>query len=98
MSVDSVTVSSLLLGQTISFGPLSNKVYGNAPFTVSATASSGLPVTFSIASGPATISGNTVTLIGTGLVTVRASQPGNTNYLPAPDVNQSFTVTPATLT
>ena len=40
---------TLLAGtsQTISFGALSNKTYGSAPFTVSASASSGLPVTFS---------------------------------------------------
>src|SRR5262249_42535015 len=41
--------------QTISFGPLAGKAYGDAPFTVSATASSGLPVSFAVASGPATI-------------------------------------------
>jgi hypothetical protein len=41
--------------QTITFGALARKTYGDAPFTVSATASSGLPVSFSIVSGPATI-------------------------------------------
>src|SRR5208282_2038072 len=92
-----VVVASLLSTQFITFGPLPNKTYGNAPFTVSATASSGLPVTFSIVSGPATISSNTITLTGAGTVTVRASQPGNTTYLAAPNVNQSFTVTPALL-
>jgi len=88
-----VTVSKA--DQTITFGPLSNKTYGDLPFTVSATASSGLAVSFSIVSGPATISGNTVTIIGAGTVTVRASQGGNENYNPAPDVDQSFTVTAA---
>ncbi len=84
-----------LTAQTINFGPLSNKTYGDAPFTVSATASSGLPVSFSILSGPATISSNTITITGTGTVTVQASQAGNSNYQPAPNVNQSFTVLPA---
>ena len=79
--------------QTITFGPLSNKTHEAPPFTVSATASSGLAVSFSIVSGPATISGNTVAIIGAGTVTVRASQGGNDNYNPAPDVDQSFTVT-----
>jgi hypothetical protein len=84
--------------QTISFGPLTNQTYGNAPFTVSATASSGLPVTFSIVSGPATVAGNTVTITGAGTVTVAASQAGNGTWNAATNVNQSFTVAPAQLT
>jgi hypothetical protein len=78
--------------QTITFGPLATKSYGDAPFTVSATASSGLPVSFRIVSGPATISGNTVTLTGTGTVVIEASQIGNTNYAAATPVTQSFNV------
>ncbi len=79
--------------QTITFGSLSDKATNDAPFTVNATASSGLAVTFSIFSGPATISGNTVTLTGaTGTVVVRASQAGDANYNAAADVDQSFNV------
>src|SRR6185503_2103771 len=58
--------------QTISFGALASKTYGDAPFAVTATSSSGLPVSFSIVSGPATIAGNVVTITGAGTVTVRA--------------------------
>ncbi|MFA6961944.1 MAG: immunoglobulin domain-containing protein [Opitutaceae bacterium] len=83
------------VAQTITFGALSGKTYGNAPFTVSATASSGLTPTFSIVSGPATISGSTVTLTGGGTVVVRASQSGNSNYTAATSVDQSFSVTAA---
>ena len=83
--------------QTITFGVLGNKTYPVPPFAVSATASSGLPVSFTIASGPATISGNTITITGVGTVVVRASQPGNANFKPAPDVDQSFTVAPPSL-
>src|SRR5204863_434978 len=54
--------------QTITFGSLANKTYGDAVFTVSATASSGLSVSFSIVSGPATIAGNLVTITGSGSV------------------------------
>jgi hypothetical protein len=82
--------------QTITFDALSNKTYGDAPFTVNGFASSGLGVSFSIASGPATISGNTVTITGAGTVTVRASQSGNGNYESAPNVDRSFTVSKAT--
>src|SRR5206468_9950476 len=77
------------LAQTITFGALADKTVGDAPFAVSATASSGLAVTFSIVSGPATISGGTVTLTGaTGTVTVRASQAGNGSYNAAGPVDQ----------
>ncbi len=87
-----------LTPQTITFNSLSNQTYGAAPFTVAATASSGLTVTFSILTGPATISGNTVTITGAGTVTVRASQAGDTTYAAAPNVDQSFTVAPAAAT
>ncbi len=90
----SFTVSAPgLLNQTITFNALPNKVTTDPPFTLSATASSGLPVTFSLVSGPATLSGNTVTLNGTsGTVSIRASQAGNAQYNPAPDVTRSFGV------
>ena len=79
--------------QTITFGPLSDKFTDDAPFDVSATASSGLTVSFEIISGPATIDGTTITLNGTpGTVIVRASQAGDATYYPATPVNQSFDV------
>jgi len=80
------------VNQTISFGALAPKTFGDAPFTLTATATSGLPVSFSIVSGPATISGNTLTITGAGTVVVRASQPGNSSFNPAPNVDQSFIV------
>src|SRR5213079_2415226 len=76
-------------------GALGNKVYGDAPFSVSATATSGLAVSFSIVSGPATISGSTVTITGVGAVVVRASQAGNSFYNAAPDVDRTFNVAKA---
>jgi hypothetical protein len=80
--------------QTISFGPLSNQAFGAAPFMVSATASSGLAVNFaSITPGICRVSGATVTLVAVGACTIRATQPGNTNYAAAAPVNQSFQVT-----
>jgi hypothetical protein len=84
--------------QTITFEPLANKTYGDPSFTVNATTSSGLPVSFRIVSGPATVSGNTVTITGAGVVTVEASQTGNTNYGAASPVQQSFTVAKASQT
>ncbi len=98
MAVDNVTVIQTLADQSIIFGALADNTYGVAPFDVSATASSGLPVTFSIVSGPATIASNTITITGAGLVTVRASQAGNFNYNAAANVDQSFTVNAVAIT
>jgi DnaJ-class molecular chaperone len=84
--------------QTIIFGPLADKSFGDAAFSVNASASSGLPVSFSIVSGPANLSGNTVTITGVGLVTVRASQAGDSNNNAAASVDQSFTVAKANQT
>jgi len=92
-----VTVSALQQNQTITFAALASVTTANAPIALSATASSGLAVTFSVVSGPASVSGNTLTLTGaTGTVIVRASQTGNATFAPAPAVDRSFTVTSAT--
>jgi hypothetical protein len=87
------------ISQTITFGALSNKVYGAAPFTVKATASSGLTVSFnSQTPSICTVSGTTVTLASGGQCTIQATQTGNTDYAAAPPVNQSFQVTQASQT
>src|SRR5262249_18998675 len=70
------------LTQTISFGALPDHSIGEASFTVSATASSGLPVSFT-ASGSCSVADSTVTLTGTGSCTITAHQPGNSTYAPA---------------
>ena len=80
--------------QLISFPSLSNKTYGDPPFALNAFANpSGLPVNFA-SSNPAvaTVSGNLVTIVGAGTTTITASQPGNSNYNPAPGVNRNLTV------
>jgi hypothetical protein len=83
--------------QTIAaFGAISEKVVGAAPFVVTAPASSAsLPVTLSVKSGPGTLSGNTLTLNGTGTVVLAANQAGNENYSAASEVTTSFSVSPA---
>jgi hypothetical protein len=77
--------------QTITFAALPNVVLGTAPFTLKATATSGLAVSFAV-TGPATLSGSTLTLTGGGLVSVTATQAGNATYAAAPPVTRSFTV------
>jgi len=83
------------LSQTISFGALSNQPYGSPPFTVSATATSGLKVSFNSQTNPVCrVSGTTVTIMAGGMCTVQATQAGNADYAGAAPVNQSFQVTP----
>ncbi|ATC63703.1 hypothetical protein CMV30_06905 [Nibricoccus aquaticus] len=65
--------------QTISFTAPSFVTLG-VPTTLTATASTGLPVTFSVLSGPATISGAALTASGLNPITVRATQSGDSNY------------------
>ena len=82
--------------QTITFAPIPGHTVGDAPFQLTATADSGLQVTFAVTGGPATVSGSTVTLTGaTGRVTIRASQAGNATYAAAQSVSQSFVVSAA---
>lgn len=83
--------------QTIDFGALADKTYGDPDFDVSATASSGLDVSFA-AEGNCTIAGATVHITGAGDCSVKAKQPGDDNYNPAPDVTQSFTINKAAQT
>jgi hypothetical protein len=83
--------------QTISFTstPPSGAYVGGPTYTVAATASSGLAVTFSSGSpSVCSVSGSTVSFAGSGTCIVRANQPGNTGYQPAPQTQQSFTVVP----
>lgn len=82
-----------LASQFIDFTEIPDKLISAEPFNVSATATSGLPVTFEVLEGPATIDGNTVTLTGeAGIVKIKASQSGNEQWQAAPSVNRSFEV------
>lgn len=90
-----VQIQDSALSQTLSFAAPSQKQVGDAPFPLVASASSGLTVSFQILSGPATVSGNTVTLTGAaGVVHIRASQAGNEAYLAAAPVDRHFHVVP----
>lgn len=80
--------------QTITFGALAGKTYGDVDFTIAATASSRLAVSFA-ASGTCTVSGTTVHLTGAGSCTITASEVGNAKWHPAPDVVQTFSVAKA---
>ncbi len=85
--------------QTITFPPLTTPItYTATPIMLTATASSGLPVTFSVLSGPATISGNALTITGIGTVVIAADQAGNATFSAAPEITQSIVVNQASQT
>ena len=84
---------------TITFGQLSDVVFGSGAVTLSGTASSSLPVTYtSTTTGICTIANNIVTLKAGGTCSITASQPGNSYFAAAPGVVQGFTITPAAQT
>ena len=91
------TLQILVANQTITFGPIANKSIALGSFTPSATAGSGLPVSFtsltpsscSISVDPTTLV-TSVNLLAAGSCTIQASQAGNSNYYAAADVAQSF--------
>jgi hypothetical protein len=77
--------------QVVTFEPIADQTLGAVPLTLFAIASSGLPVTFSVINGPATVDHDRLTLSGEGVVTVRAINPGSPLWLSA-SVDQSFRV------
>ena len=86
--------------QTISFGPLADQSILASPVTVSATATSGLPVAFASNSlAICTVSGTSVTLLSTGTCSITASQAGDADWnAAAPTITQAFQVSLATST
>ncbi|MDQ1381382.1 MAG: large repetitive protein, partial [Actinomycetota bacterium] len=79
--------------QSITFTAPPTSTLAQSPVTVSATASSGLPVSFSSSTtSVCTVSGTTVTLLTTGICTIQADQAGNASFNAATPVQQSFSV------
>jgi Autotransporter beta-domain/Bacterial Ig-like domain (group 3)/IPT/TIG domain len=86
----SITVAA---AQTISFGNPGAQTFGAAPFALTATATSSLPVSLaSTTTSVCTVSGSTVTLVGGGSCSITATQAGDANYTAATAVTQAFTV------
>ena len=80
--------------QFIDFEAITDQLINAEPITLNATASSGLPVTFEVAEGPATVEGNILTLTGEeDEVKVRAMQPGDgEQWMAAPTITRTFYV------
>ena len=84
--------------QAITFPQPADSIYGDAPFTVSATGgASGAPVTFAAAGACSSsgLNGATITIGAPGLCTITASQAGSIIYNAAPDIVDTLTVAPA---
>ncbi|MBV1922379.1 MAG: filamentous hemagglutinin N-terminal domain-containing protein, partial [Pseudomonadales bacterium] len=85
--------------QTTTFGPLISKTFGDAPFALTGTASSGLTLTYASSNtAVATVSGSTVTIVGAGATNITASQAGDTDYNAAANVIQGLSVGKASQT
>lgn len=92
-STNSVSIDVLKSPQTINFPPIPPQATGVDFYKLNASASSGLPVTYSLISGDALLAGSILSIgRSTGLVVIRASQLGNSNYFEALPTEQSFLV------
>lgn len=83
-----------MLDQSVFFEAIATKTLGDPAFTLNATASSGLDVSFSTTSDKISISENIVTLLHAGRAAITASQAGNASYNAAPSVDQTFCINP----
>jgi hypothetical protein len=81
--------------QTVTFPAIPNLTISGQPLLLilNATASSDLPVVYTVTSGAATINGNVLTVTQPGSVVVTAQQLGNDRYLAADEKVRSFQVT-----
>ena len=88
-----ITAFKTPVAQSIAFAAVAPATVGDAAVTLSASASSGLPVTIT-SSNPAvaSVSGMTLNFHAAGTVTLTARQAGNADFLAAPDVPRSLRV------
>jgi hypothetical protein len=95
--VSTVTVYSLQVPQTITFPALPDTAFSAAPPVPTATASSGLPVSYSSLTPTVctTSAGGAIAFIAAGPCTIAANQSGNATWTAAPQVTRTFQITPA---
>jgi hypothetical protein len=95
---NTANINVIKANQSISFAPIGDTTYGATPIPLVATSSFGLPVSFSVISGPANIIDGNLVVTGAGTITVRATQTGDDSINAAAPVNVTFNVAKATLT
>ena len=85
--------TSPLAVQTIRFSQPFNRAATAGTLSLNATSSSGLPVSFALVSGPATLAGNVLSFSGVaGEVVVRATQAGNASFIAAEPIDRTIIV------
>jgi hypothetical protein len=92
------TMSVTKNNPTITFNLSASTVTYATGLTQGLTATGGgssEPVTFSVVSGPGSITGSTLNISGPGDIVIKASQAGDVTHNPAPDVVRTLTVNPA---
>jgi hypothetical protein len=90
-----VVIDSLIIekaNQYITFEKIADRTIADSIFSLNATSTSNLPISFSVVEGQATIVNNMITLNGAGEVIIRATQEGNNLYQPALSIEQTFDV------
>jgi hypothetical protein len=99
MSLSNLTITPLSFpvikksNQTLSFPAIGAKTYGDSPFLLAATSSSGLPLAYtSSVPAVARITSNSVTIVGAGTTTITARQAGSPYYKAAANVSKILTV------
>ena len=88
--------ATLVIGkapQTIHFAALADLPLDGGSHLLSATSDCGLPVSFILVTGAASLTGNMLQPTASGVISVRAEQGGDENHLAATPVEQSFMVT-----
>jgi len=89
---ESPTIPTGQANQVLTFNSIPKHYTTDIPFTMSSIASSGLPITYSVISGPATVVDSTITLTGVGgTVVVKAEQVGDASFYPV-SFTRSFNV------
>ena len=80
--------------QTITLASTDAKTTSTTTYSLIQNASSGLAIVYASSNAAvATVSGNTVTIVGIGSTTITANQVGDTNYNAAPQITQELIVT-----
>jgi len=83
--------------QVLTFAPITNKNYGDEPFQLVASTTSGLPLVFELLEGKLDLNGNMATIEGAGDVVIKVSQAGDAYFAPA-TAQQTFKINKAMLT
>jgi len=91
-----LTGEGVKASQSLVLNELANRTFGDNPFDLNGSASSGLPVTYTNNNNEIlSIEGNIATILKAGEVVITASQPGNQNYEAATPVKQTLTINKA---